>query len=120
MNIKNYIVLIFVFGILPFQTQAATSLKWVKSAEEVIKPIKVEVDESNADVGSVFVYVTYEMVKPCKNLFIFSKSISSDGVVLNEFPVQHANVPAGSKYRDMFMASYQPGHSVLLDKVSCH
>lgn len=86
---------------------------------EIIKPIKVEVDNSNADVGGVFVYVTYQMVKSCRNLYLFSHSMSADGVILNEASATHLNVPAGGKYRDMFLATYQKGHSVVLYKASC-
>ena len=118
MHINSNLALIFIFGILSFQVQA-TELKWTKSVGEVIKPVKVEVDNLNADVGNVFAYVTYEMVKSCKTLFIFSKSISSDDVVLNEFSAQHVNALSGSKYRDMFMATYKPGHTIILDKATC-
>jgi hypothetical protein len=85
---------------------------------EVIKPVKVEVDNLNADVGTVFAYVTYEMVKSCKTLSIFSQSISSDDVVLNEFSAHHVNALSGSKYRDT-LATYKPGHTIILDKATC-
>lgn len=121
MNIRKSQIAVFVLAAFSLQASAetATTLKWAKSVEEILKPIDVEVDSSNADVGAVFVYVTYQMVKPCRNLSIYSRSVSAEGVILNEAYAVHANVSAGAKYRDMFLATYKRGHSVVLHKANC-
>ena len=121
MSKRTFIASVFISAVFLFQAtaQADTDLKWANSVGEIIKPIKVEVDNSNADVGGVFVYVTYQMVRSCKKLYLFSRSMSADGVILNEASATHVDVPAGGKYRDMFWATYQKGHSVVLYKATC-
>jgi len=69
MSKRTFIASVFISAVFLFQAtaQADTDLKWANSVGEIIKPIKVEVDNSNADVGGVFVYVTYQMVR-CSGL----------------------------------------------------
>lgn len=94
-------------------------LKWTAAVGALVKPEKFEVDKSNADVGGIAVYVTYEMLRSCRSIAIFARSLSSEGVVLGEAATRHSDPQSGEKYRDMFILPYKPGHSIVLNNAVC-
>lgn len=98
---------------------AEGELKWTAAVGALVKPEKFEVDKSNSDVGGVVVYVTYEMLRSCRSIAVFARSVSSTGVVLGEAAARHSDPQSGEKYRDMFILPYQPGHSIVLNNAIC-
>ncbi len=116
--IKNIAVIFFLI-LSSFQVQAETELKLADSVAEVIKVLKAEV---GAPISGIMVQVdiTYEMLKPCRNLIILGKSISKDGVELQAGGAsQRSDVSVGDKFKETYTPSYEPGHSFVIDEVTC-
>ena len=96
-------------------------LKWTKAVGEVIKPTNIA---TPAPDGSKFYTArfTYEALKPCKELSVYGRNYSKDGVEIGTFALGlggKLDVPAGKKFRDDVLMAYEQGHYLVLDKVYC-
>lgn len=93
----------------------------LKATEEVTATIKVvNVLAGRPMLMNRSVKLTYQALKPCRELMISGHSYSKDGAQLAPFIVgSRFAVQPGQTFRDDFLVAYEKGHYMALDRAIC-
>lgn len=93
----------------------------LKSTEEVNAALKVtEVQAGQPMVMNRSVKLTYQALKPCRQLTLSGHSYTKEGIQLAPFIVAtRFSVQPGQTFRDEFLVTYEKGHYVSLDRAIC-
>jgi hypothetical protein len=96
-----------------------TSLKWTQDVGDAVEFLSFEADQPA--VNHRMVKVTYQAKKACRQMSVWGHSYSKDDVQLDVFALTPGrfSVQPGQKFRDNFVATYEPGHYLVVDKVIC-
>jgi hypothetical protein len=99
--------------------QQAPTVKLSAEVGALVKVLSVDADAPTA--GIRMLTVTYEALKPCRQLSLFGHSYSIEGIQLPLFRLgaTKSNVVPGQKFRDQAFVTYEVGHYVVLERAYC-
>jgi hypothetical protein len=95
------------------------NVTWTPVVGGVVRFLGVEVG-APAD-GERIVSLRYELLKPCAAFSLSGHSLDKDGAKLARFELasRRSDTTAGQTFRDTVTVTYAPGHSLVVDEVSC-
>lgn len=101
------------------QASERLNVTWTPEVGAVLRFLGVEVGAPAE--GERIVSLRYELLKPCAAFSLSGHSLSKDGAPLARFELaaRRSNATAGQAFRDTVTVKYAPGHTLIVDQVSC-